>query len=126
MDIMSKYIPNNVVTINDADAPWITPKVKTAIKRNHRVFRKWKSRGRPSEGWEHVKEVQKITNTLIDQAKAKYNENLGRKLSDPESGPKAFYMSLKRLSNNKRCVNIPHILENNKFITDFQSKADIF
>ena len=49
MDIMSKYIPNDIVTINDTDAHWITPKVKTAIKRNHSVFWKWNLRG-PSEG----------------------------------------------------------------------------
>ena len=126
LDIMSKYIPNNNVTVNDADAPWITPQVKTAIKRNHRVFRKWKSKGRNPDGREYVKEVQKITNTVIDHAKSKYTENLGEKLSDPLCGPKQFSTSFKKLTNKKKCINIPPLLENDKFITSFQSKANIF
>ena len=38
---MTKYIPNENVTVNDADAPWITPKIKTAISN------KGKSQGLP-------------------------------------------------------------------------------
>ena len=36
LDIMSCNITNRVVTIDDLDAPWITPEVKQAIKKNHR------------------------------------------------------------------------------------------
>ena len=126
MDIMTKYIPNENVTVNDADAPWITPKIKTAIKRNHRVYRKWKSNGRNPEGKGYVKEVQIITNNLIQKAKMKYNENLGEDLSDPLTGPKRFSKSFKRLTNKKKCVNIPPLVENGKFVTNFQSKANIF
>ena len=38
---MNCSIPNKTVTINDKDAPWITPEVKQAIKKNHRVYSKW-------------------------------------------------------------------------------------
>ncbi len=89
-DIMSKYIPNESTTINDADAPWVTPKIKTAIKRNHRVYRKWKSNGRKPEGKDYVKQVQQITNNLIQVAKIKYKESLGEKLSDLTTGSKQF------------------------------------
>ena len=126
MDIMSKYIPNENVTVNEADAPWITPKIKTAIKRNHRVYRKWKSRGRNPVGKDHVKEVQKTTNNLIQEAKIKYNTTLGEELSDDLTGPKTFSKSFKRLTNKKKCINIPPLVENGIFVTNFQSKANIF
>ena len=41
MDVMSRNIPNKVITCNDKDAPWITNEIKIAIKRNARVHRKW-------------------------------------------------------------------------------------
>ena len=41
MLIMFQNIPNRIVTCNDKDVPWITPEVKSAIKRNSRVYRKW-------------------------------------------------------------------------------------
>ena len=46
---MSRNIPNKVITCNDKDAPWITTEIKTAIKRNAIVHRKWVLRGRIPE-----------------------------------------------------------------------------
>ena len=40
MEIFSKQICNKIISCNDRDAPWITPTLKTAIKRNVRVYRK--------------------------------------------------------------------------------------
>ena len=48
--IMNSNIPNKIVTINDRDAPWVTPAVKTVLRKNKRVFKRWIDRGRkPSE-----------------------------------------------------------------------------
>ena len=40
LDVISKHIPNKIITCNDKDEPWITQEVKTAIKRISRVYRK--------------------------------------------------------------------------------------
>ena len=40
-DIFSRHIENKIITCNDKDAPWITPEVKSVIRRNSRVYRKW-------------------------------------------------------------------------------------
>ena len=37
---MDRQISNKTITCNDKHSPWITSKVKTAIKRNSRVYRK--------------------------------------------------------------------------------------
>ena len=42
------------VKSNDKDSPWITSKVKTAIRRNSRVYRKWVNRGRNPTGYDYV------------------------------------------------------------------------
>ena len=72
LDIFSKNIPNKIVTCHDRDAPWITPQVKTAIKRNTRVYSKWNKRGRKPEDRPKVAEVQKVTNNLIRESKNSY------------------------------------------------------
>ena len=46
LTILSQNISNEIITCNDKDAPWITPKVKSAIRRNSRVYRKWVNRGK--------------------------------------------------------------------------------
>ena len=57
LSIMSDNIPNKIITVNDKDAPWVTPEVKRSIKRNRRVFDRWKGRGRPKEWRAYVQEV---------------------------------------------------------------------
>ena len=91
LDIFSKNIPNKIVTCHDRDAPWITPQVKTAIKRNNRVYSKWNKRGRKPEDRPKVVEVQKETNELIREAKNSYHEKLGNLLSDSSTGQKHFW-----------------------------------
>ena len=41
LKVLSLHTPNKIIKINDKDAPWITPELKSAIRRKHRVFRKY-------------------------------------------------------------------------------------
>ena len=102
LDVMSRNIPNKVITCNDKDAPWITNEVKTAIKRNARVHRKWVVRGRILEERGHIRSVQNETNRIIKKAKNKYFLNLGEKLSSYGTGSKSFWATFKRLVNKKK------------------------
>ena len=126
LNILSKHIISKIITCNDKDSPWITSKVKTVIRRNSRVYRKWLKRGRNPTGHYHVREVQNATNKLIRDAEWCFYEKLVDKLSDPETGQKDFWTAFKRISNKKKLTNIPPIFENNRYIPNFQQKADIF
>ena len=123
--VISSHIPNKTITCNDKDPPWITPKVKTAIKRKHRVYRKHVKRGQRKEDWTHVKDIRNETSKMIISAKEKYFLNLGRRLSDPNQGIKAYWKTLNRLRNKKKVANIPPLLENGLFVTNVQTKATI-
>ena len=123
---MDKQISYKIITCNDKDAPWITPEVKTAIKRNSRVYRKWVKRGRNTNDLDNVREVRNSTNKFIKEAKLAYYTNLGVKLSDPESGQKHFWTAYKRTANKKRNTNIPPIIDDDIFISNFKKKADLF
>ena len=72
------------------DAPWITSEVKTAIKRNDRVYRKWVIRGREPNTRDKIREVQHLTNKMIKQGNQNYFEKLG---------DKRFWTAFKRLLN---------------------------
>ena len=126
LDIFSKHINNKTVIINNKDAPWITPLVKSAIRRNCRTYRKWVKQGRIQADHNHVREVQNLTNTLIRGAKQQYYNDLGNKLSDPQTGQKNFWNAFKKNSKKKKNTNIPPIIENDIYISNFQQKAPIF
>ena len=58
-----------MLKFNDKDAPWETAEVKTAIRRTHRVYKKFLQRGRKQVDWIKVKDVRKETSKIILDAK---------------------------------------------------------
>ena len=121
-----KIYQNKVVKIDEKDPPWITPGLKTAIKRKHRVCKRFVQRGRRQEDWALVKNIRNETTKLITSAKEDYYASLGRKLVDPGQGVKAYWSALNRLINKKKVFNIPPLLENGIFVTNVQAKANVF
>ena len=123
--ILSSNIPNKVVKCNDKDAPWVTAEVNTAIRRKHRVYKKFLQRGRKQEDWIKAKDVRKETSKIILDAKEKYYLKLGRKLSDPSNGIKTYWTTLNKLMIKKSIAGIPPILENGIIVTNVDIKANI-
>ena len=109
---MNSFIPNKILTINDREAPWVTPEVKTVLRKNKRVFKRWIHRGRKPSEREIVNQTQCATSKTIRNAKSKYLTNLGNKICDPNTGPKCFWTAFNRLLNNKKITNIPPLIEN--------------
>ena len=124
LSILSSNIPNKVVKLNDKDAPWMIARVKIAIRRKHRVYRKFLLRVSQLEEWMKVKKVKRGTSKLIFDAKERYYSRLSRKLSDPNNGIKTYWSVLNRLMNKKSISGIPPILENGIFVTNVATKAN--
>ena len=98
MTIFTRSIPNKTITVNDKDAPWVTPEVKSAIRRNYRTYKRWTDRGKPPTGKRHVQDIQLITNNIISEAKADHLSRLSRKLTDPLSTRNIFWSAIQYLS----------------------------
>ena len=79
LEIAQKHVPSKIITVCDKDAPWITDEVKTAIRRNKRVYRKWVKKGRIKEEKNKINRIQNETNSIISKAKRAYTDNLGKK-----------------------------------------------
>ena len=62
----------------------------------------------------------------IEQSKEKYYTKLSSRLADPLTSPKTYWSILKTFLNNKKIPCIPPLFHENKFITDFKEKAELF
>ena len=60
------------------------------------------------------------------KAKIDYILKITRKLNDPKAAPKTYWLILNRFLYNKKTPSIPPLLVNNKFISDFPIKANLF
>ena len=126
LSVIACHVPNREITCSDRDAPWITDDVKKTVKRKHRVYRRYVKRGRKPEDWTRVKQVKNDATKMITDAKNKYYSRLGEKLCDPNVGIKTYWKALHKIINKKQVMNIPPILVNGVFITNFQNKANLF
>ena len=90
------------------------------------MYNKYVKRGPKLSDWEYVRKVHNETSSKITRAKDEYFSNVGKKLSDPTNGIKSYWATLNKIINNKKFSNIPPLLENGVFVTNFQTKANIF
>ena len=95
--------------------------MKKNVKRNHRSYNNWKARGKPPEGKDNVKKVQKETDAMIVEVKSSYQESIAEKLCTSSTGSKLFWTAINRLIDKKKNCNIPL-----SFISSFKEKACIF
>ena len=114
-----------LVKFNDKDPPWIKKFAKTTIMGKKRVYKSFVRRGRYQDDWEQFKRVWNDTSKLVTNAKETYYSNLGRKLSDPTQGVKAYWEVLNRLVNKNKVMNIPPLFENGLLVTNLEQKATI-
>ena len=62
----------------------------------------------------------------ISSSKLKYHERLANKLNDPKTAPKTYWAILKTFINDSKIPLIPPLLVDNKLVTDFLDKANLF
>ena len=76
--------------------------------------------------FEKFKALQYQLNMSIEESKEKYNTKLSSRLADPLTSPKTYWFILKTFLNKKKIPCIPPLFHENKFITDFKEKVELF
>ena len=61
------------------DKPWITKELKAAIRRKHRVYKKYRNKGENAEEWERCKNIKNETTRMLRLAKEAWREKERRK-----------------------------------------------
>ena len=63
---------------------------------------------------------------LIIEAKQNYIAKLSSKLDCPDTASETYWSILNRFLNKKKIPHIPPLLVNNKLLSDFHKKAELF
>ena len=70
--------------------------------------------------------LQNLIYETLESCKSKYYGNISKKLCSKAIAPKYYWSLLKTMLNDKKVPCIPPIFHDNKFVTDFSKKADLF
>ena len=117
MNIFSNYISSKYVTI-DRDSPWMAEKIKNKISLKRSLSE--------SNRFSEVQMLSTEISMLILERKEKYYRDLSMKLSNPKTYAKAYWSILKSLYNDGKIPLIPSLQVNNKIVSDFTEKANLF
>ena len=118
MNIFSNYIPNKYITVDDKDPPWMMKAIRNKIN-----LKKSLSRSK------NFIELQNLTIEileLISVRKEEYYNNLSKKLNDSNTSAKTYWSILNSFYKGNRGPLIPPLLINNKIVSDFIEKANLF
>ena len=125
VNIMSNFIPNETITFDDRDPPWLNKNIKNMINYKNAIYNKL-IRHNDSHLQLHLRYFQDLLNTKIERAKRKYFENISHKLRNKNLNPKKYWLLLKIILNGKKIPCIPPIYHNDRFVSDIKKECDHF
>ena len=126
MNVFRNYVPNKYITIDDKDPVWMNENIKSKIKTKNLLFKQYIPNGRFESDFVFLENLITEINELISSTKNLYYENLAKKLNNPLLQAKTYWSILKSFYNEKKIPIISPLLVDNNFVTDIQTKANIF
>ena len=73
-----------------------------------------------------IEDFRNEISNLITKSKEKYYQRIDAKLNDPSLSNKRYWSILETFYNGKKVPIIHPFLINNKFVKNFQEKANVF
>ena len=126
LNVFRNYVPNRYITIDDKDPVWMNENIKSKIKTKNLLFKQYIQNGRFESDFVCLENLITEINELISSTKNLYYGNLAKKLNNPLLHAKTYWSILKSFCNEKKIPIIPPLLVDNNFVTDIQTKANIF
>ena len=126
LNIVSNFIPNETITCDDRDPPWMNSFIKNLIRAKDYFYEKFV---RKSNNMYHLcafKNLQNHLNQSIQIAKQNYINKIAQRLGDPNTSSKSDWSLLKTLLNGKKIACIPPLFHGDRFMVDFQEKSKVF
>ena len=100
--------------------------IKAKIKKKNLLFDQYIQNGRFESDFVFLEALITEVNELISSTKTLNYVNLAKKLNNPLLQSKTYWSILKTFYNDKKIPLIPPLLIDDKFVTDIQTKANIF
>ena len=100
--------------------------IKSKIKTKNLLFKQYIQNGRFESDFVFLQALITEINELVSSTRNVYYENLAKKLNHPLLQVKTYWSILKTFYNEKIIPLIPPLLVDNNFVTDIQTKANIF
>ena len=105
----------------------MTTKIKELISQKNKLYSRIKKRNNSFLNKQMVSSLQQHLSKSIENAKKnKYFFRISEKLNDPNTSTKCYWSLIKTLLNGKKVPCVPPIYDNNRYVSDFKEKCQLF
>ena len=101
-------------------------RIGTLIAEKSALYKRLKRRMLNSKLLDKLDALQAKPQSSINFFQFESYRKISKKLSDPSTCPKCYWILLKTLLNGRKIPCIPPLFHDNKFITDLKEKSEIF
>ena len=126
LNIVSNFIPHESIVCNDKDPPWFNSRIRSLIHEKNILSKRYHKKGNNTLYLRKLRYLQERLNTSINLSKDKYFSRMTKKLTEIQKNSKAYWSPLKSFLSNRKIPIIPPLFHENKFVTDFTVKAELF
>ena len=125
-NILSNFVPHQIITIDAKDPPWFNTKIKSLLQEENKIYKFFQKDRNNTQLLRKLEHLQNRLNNSIDSSKHTYHLRIANKLNSIQKSSKAYWSLLKSFINDKKIPIVPPILHNNAFVTDLKKKAELF
>ena len=104
----------------------MTIKIKELISQKNKLYSRIKKRNNSFLDKQLLHSLQQHLSKSIENAKNKYFFRISEKLNNPNTSTKCYWSLIKTLLNGKKVPCVPPIYDNNRYVTDFKEKCQLF
>ena len=126
LNILNNYIPHEKIICDDKDPPWFNSRIKSLIENKNKIHKNYQRFKSNSQLLSKLNLLQEQLHLLINKSKQNYYSRIASKLTNVQRNPKTYWSLSNRFLNNKKIPLIPPLFHENKFVTDFKEKAELF
>ena len=126
LNILSNFIPHELIVCDGKDPPWFNTKIKSLIHEKIKTYKVFRINIENNRQIEKTKSLQNRLKWMIDDSKHNCYSRLSNKLLNVQRNSKPYWSILKTFLNNKKVPIIPPLFRENEFVTDFKKKAELF
>ena len=126
LNILNNYIPHETIICDDKDPSWFNSRIKSLIEKKNKIRKSYQRFKSNSQLLSKLNLLQEQLYLLINKSKQNYYSRVASKLANVQRNSKTYWSLLNRFLNNKKIPLIPPLFHENKFVTDYKEKAELF
>ena len=125
LNIFNNFIPNKISKFDYKKPVWMNKEITLLLKKRSKLTKKYYNDPTDHNKTLLVNMANECTRLII-AAKEKNLIRLSAKLKDPSTAPNTYWSILNRFLINKEIPIIPPILVDDKVVSNFAEKAELF